>query len=165
MASPAADSGNVGLVALVDLHVPAAADGELQAVETDPLQIGNPAECGEHDVGGQHCAAAQLHLHLGEPVEARTGDFGATLVLAAHRLKTGQEPLAQRRVEKSQRLRRLVDQGYGAAERRENRRVLAGDHTAAQHHHGARYVRQAQNGIAVQNVFVIDLDAGHMPRP
>ena len=47
------NAGNIGLEALIHLHVAAAADGELQPVETDAVEVGDAAERREHDVGGQ----------------------------------------------------------------------------------------------------------------
>ena len=145
--------------------MPAAADGELQPIETDAVQIGDAAECGEHDVRGQCSPPRSCTSTCENPSKRAPVDFGAAPIPAAHGLKGREKSAAQRRVEKSQRLRRLVEQRDGAAERGENGGVLAGDHAAAQHHHGARYVRQAQDGVAVENVFVIHLDGRHMPRP
>ncbi len=101
------NSGNIGLEPLVHLHVPAAADGELQSIETDALQVGNAAECREHDVGGQHIAAAQLHLDLREAIEARAGNLDAAPILAAHGAQSAEKSRTQRGVEESQRLGHL----------------------------------------------------------
>ncbi len=157
--------GNIGFEALVDLHVPRELIRYTEPIETDAVEIGDAAECREHDVRCQGCAAAQLHLDLRESVEARAADLAAAAVLAAHGAKRREKSAAQRRIEKPQRLGGLVQHGDRAAQRGEYRGVLAGDDAAAQHQHGARNVRQAQDGVAVDNVFVIHLDGGHVTRP
>ncbi len=157
---------NVGLEALIDLNMAAGADGELQQVESDAFQIGDPAECGEHDIGVQGFAAASSCTSTCENPSKRAPATSAPPRYSPPMAwKARKESLAQRGVEKPQRLRRLVEQRDGAAQRCENGGVLAGDHAAAEHHHGARYVGQTQNGIAVENVLMIHVDAGHMPRP
>ena len=49
-------SRNIRLEPRIHLHVAAVADGELQPVEADAVQIGDAAERGEDDVGDQGCA-------------------------------------------------------------------------------------------------------------
>jgi len=158
------NSRNVGLESAIDFNMPAAADCELQPVQADAVQVGDAAECREHDVGAQGLAALELHLHLRETVEARIGHFGAALILAAHCSESAQESRSQRGVQKSQRLRRLVDDRDGTAQCGKYRCVLASDHAAAQHDHGARYVGQAQDGVAVENMLMIHGDARNVPR-
>ena len=65
------DPGDVGLEALVDLDVTARVDAELQAIQTDAVEIRDPAECGEDDVRGQRVAVRERHFDLREAVEAR----------------------------------------------------------------------------------------------
>jgi len=156
---------NIGLVAFIDLHMSAAADGESEPVETDSVQVGHAAEGGQHDVGALRITVPHLHLDLRKPVETCAQNLARAPVPAAHRLECLQKALAQTGIEKSQRFRRLVEQGHRAAQCGENGGILAGDHSAAQHHHGARKVGQAENGIAVQDVFVIHFDGGHVSRP
>ncbi len=79
-------------------------------------------------------------------------------------LNAERNPDRKRSIQKSQRLGGLVDQGHRAAERSENRRILAGDHAAAEYDHGAGNVGQAQNRVAVENVLMVDLDGGDVAR-
>ena len=67
--------------------------------------------------------------------------------------------------EETERIRRLVEHGDAAAEGGEDRGVLAGDHATAEYHHRTGYIGQAQDRVAVEDVFVIDLDRGHVARP
>ena len=67
--------GDVGLEALVDLDVTARADAELQAIQTDAVEIGDPPECGEYDIRGQRVAVRERHFDLREAVEARPADL------------------------------------------------------------------------------------------
>jgi len=97
-------------------------------------------------------AADRLHLRTEHQPGPRT----------LHTLGEGLRELA---VQQRQQPPPPVDQGHLDAEGGEDRGVLAGDDAAAQHHHRARLVRQAQYGIAVEDVFVVDLDGSDVPRP
>ncbi len=74
-------------------HVAARADGELQAVETDAVQIRHAAECGEDDVGLQDSAVLERHFDLREAVEARARDLGAAAILPPIDRKAARNPL------------------------------------------------------------------------
>ena len=130
-----------------------------------PSMFATRPERRKHDVGGQFVPAGERHLDLREAVEARGLDLCPGAITAAHRLEPGEKPRAQRRVEKSQRLRRLVHQGHGAAERREYRCVFAGDDAAAEDDQGSWQIRQAEDRIAVDDVFVVHLDRRDVTRP
>ena len=157
--------GDIGFKALVHLHRAARAYSQSKAVKTNAVEIGDAAEGREHDVRCQCCAAAQLHFDLRESVEACAADLGAAAVLAAHGAKRREKSAAQRRVEKPQGLRGLVQHRHRATQRGEDRGIFASDDAAAQHQHGAGNVGQAQNGIAVDDVLVIHFDGRHMTRP
>jgi hypothetical protein len=137
------NSRDIGFEAFVDLHMPARADGQLHPLQADAVEIRDTAEGREHDVGGQRRTAAELHFDLRKAVKPRAAHLAAAAVFAAHGFKAAQVAAAQRRVQKTQGLGGLVQQDDAAAQGRKYRRVLAGDHAAAEHDHGTRNVRQA----------------------
>ena len=157
--------GNIRFKALVHLHRATRAYAYAEAIEANAVEIGNAAKRRKHDVRCQGCAPAHLNFDLRESVEACAADFGASAILAAHGAKCREKSAAQRRVEKPQGLRGLIQHRDRATQRGEDGSIFTGNDAAAQHQHGARNVRQAQNGVAVDNVLVVHFDGRHMTRP
>jgi hypothetical protein len=109
--------------------------------------------------------AAKFRAHFGDAIPARRGRFQAGQVFTAVPAQLVDVETGELRIQETQRAIELVGLCHLDAERGEHRCVLARDHAAAEYEQRARQVRERQDGVAVEDVLVIDGEMGGRARP
>ena len=154
-----------GLEILVHAHVTAFGELDTGRLEIQAVDIGAAPQRHQHLVGADRAAIAEVGAHLRDAVPAQRRGLGAWQVFTAVAPQLVEMKGGELGIQKRQRLRELVGLGDLAAERREHGGVFARDDATAQHQQAARQVGQRQDGVTVQQVFVIHRQVCRRARP
>ena len=109
-------------------------------------------------------SSGQLRLNAADSIPCYRSQITATSKRTTALCQLFQKERCEFRINKAQRAFRFIQHRHLDTQRRERGCVLAGNDASTKYQHGPRQVGHGENGIAVQNVFMINLNVGRISR-